>query len=171
MVHVRSEQHEHPTWAGSLLTYAHVQGVYSICMPPEFNSCHIWFPSKPVVRAIEVSHAACKGELFLFCFVCLFICLFVCVFCNQLTDGWFCSSIPGIIFVSIFCSSIFILYIRMFIIIIMLAIRQCAAWASTLITQNIPERKNICRVLYLKQYWYTFYNRRKRWWCWPGRYK
>ena len=43
-----------------------------MCTPPEFYSCpilsdvvtfcQILFPSKPVVRAIEVSHAACKDE-------------------------------------------------------------------------------------------------------------
>ena len=43
-----------------------------MCTPPEFSSrqilsdvvrfCHNLFPSKPVVRAIEVSHAACKDE-------------------------------------------------------------------------------------------------------------
>lgn len=30
--------------------------------PPEFHSCHIFFPSKSVVRAVKVSHAACQGE-------------------------------------------------------------------------------------------------------------
>ena len=44
-----------------------------MCTPPEFYSCQmssdvvrfcqILFPSKPVVRAIELSHAACKDEV------------------------------------------------------------------------------------------------------------
>ena len=43
-----------------------------MCTPPEYHSCQILsdvvgfcqilFPSKPAVRAIEVSHAACKDE-------------------------------------------------------------------------------------------------------------
>ena len=45
-----------------------------MCTPPEFYTCQIlsdvvrvWpilFPSKAVVRAIEVSHAACKEDEF-----------------------------------------------------------------------------------------------------------
>ena len=46
----------------------HLQGVHGvlICVPPlsptPVRFCPILFPSKPVVRAIQVSHAACKDE-------------------------------------------------------------------------------------------------------------
>ena len=83
MVHIRaaltacasSEPHEpkHQARTGSLLTSCNTFREYTVYVyPPEFYSCQILshvgrfcqilFPSKPVVRAIEVSHAACKDE-------------------------------------------------------------------------------------------------------------
>ena len=44
----------------------HIQRVYRVCATPLSSTavtfCQILFPSKPVVRSIEVSHAACKDE-------------------------------------------------------------------------------------------------------------
>ena len=42
-------------------------------------------------------------------------------------------------------------------VIIRLTIRQCAAWAFTLINQSIPERRNLrCIVFIQKKWWYVF---------------
>ena len=65
-----SEPHEpkHQAWAGSLLTSCDTFREYTVYLypPPVLQLgvilCQILFPSKPVVRAIDVSHAACKDE-------------------------------------------------------------------------------------------------------------